>query len=291
MSYATTKELLSLESDEALAIGLRERIEGKRGDPPVHDDWTWTEAVSRAAAMAREEPIRSRFAAAVTRLFDSLLREARPAPGAGEWPAGVLRVAQQVAWTDAEKGVITRYLAGLLVDVRDWPLGEPSAPGLGSPTLELFRALRRVSTRCLQGAEARVATKRLLDGPATEDADMELGAIVGLLASYADADASVFWPLRELRGERRDRVLFAVDREFVAWAGDARRLARPLLDQFDEYNEAGQPTMAEQRWVGQAVGRLGDPDDPSVQKRVRRLCEPAPPPARIKAPDFIARPS
>jgi hypothetical protein len=171
------------------------------------------------------------------------------------------------------------------VEVAAWPIGRPTASALGSAAVELFRALRSVSPTNTQDVSLEAAIQRLRRGDPTEDADMELGALIGLRASYPDARMSALQPLRELRGERRDRVLYAIDREFAAWCGDVRGLARPLLDQFDEFS--GRPSFTDSMWAGTAVKRLGEHDDPAVVLRVRQLCEPAPPGRKIKTPSFV----
>ena len=270
MSYETTRALLEIDTPEALAKALQERIQGRRGTPPVRDDWTWTEAASRAANIAREEPTRKRLAEAVTRLLAEFFQD--PADGrlVKEWPAGLLRLVQQVAWTEAERKTIARYLVGLLLDVDRWPIGKETAPTLSSPAVELHRSVRWfVKQIPFTEHEGKLITsiKRLLDLPGSEDRDGELGALIAIHASYESQRVLAMRPLREIYGDTRDRVLYAIDREYFNWHREVREIGEALFAQFERACDDSVSPGEDLSWAARAALRFGKPT-PEFRERM-----------------------
>lgn len=291
MSYETTQALLEIDTPEALAEALRERIQGRRGTPPVHDDWTWTEATSRAANLSREEPARGRLATAVTHLLAEFFKD--PADGrlVEEWPAGLLRLVPQVAWAEAERKTIARYLVGLLLDVQRWPIGKETAPALSSPAVELHRGVRRFIQQIpfTEHENKLIASiTRLLDLPGSEARDGELGALIAIHASYELQRVLALRPLRVLYGKTRDRVLYAIDREYFTWHREVREIGEALFAQFERArDDAGSP-VADLHWAANAALRFGEPT-PAFRERMRKVVEPQSRDAvkKIALPPFI----
>lgn len=301
MSRTITEKLLTAPDIETLARQIRERIQGG-GTPPLAEDWRFTDAVERAATSSREEPLRARFTGAVVELLDRLARRPDADLGKdgwpGEWPAGLFLVARRTVWvSDDEMESVRRSLVSLLYHVqekRTWPVGRDTAPGLGSPVLELHRTAfwARLDFRHHDNA-LQVSAERLL--ARTEDeADWELGALLGIQAAHGDAEARrAFRLLRRLGSEaRRDRALFTMDREYARWSGSAERLIYPLLATIGGHGstvrEADPPTSEEQRWAAKAAGRLGTPKQ-AEQVIIGQLTKPAVVQVRTARPSFADR--
>ncbi|HLM73413.1 MAG TPA: hypothetical protein VK459_11995 [Polyangiaceae bacterium] len=291
MSRATTDALRQIPSSGDLARAIRERIQGTGGDRPGYDDWTWTDAVFRAAELAVGDEL-VRLKEALKQLLLDLVEQPDKDLEKGEWPSGLFRVLRRAAWTPSEREVLRRHLAGLVIHADAWPLGKEAAAQLGSPVVELLRSARWADVPALTMRPVLDQCMERLLAEQRDDADPELGTVVGIRTSYGAAnDLAVLRRLRELPRDRRDRILFWIDREYSMWAKrPATDLGQPFLQEYDSNQLrilAGSPSIDDQQWAGEAVLRFGDPEDAYVTRTAERFCRPAPTDQYAK----VARPS
>lgn len=296
---AATREVLAAEGPDALARLIRERLTAS--EPSEATDRRRCDALVRAAALSAQSSGRAPFAEAVLSLLGELLLRPDAAPPSTEWPAGLFAIARHVPWTPAELDTLRRLLVSFLHYVRHdraWPLGAAPGSSLGSVVLEVHQTARFAQLNATEHRTALVGSvERLLLLPrARVEVDPELGCLLGLLASYGEAEAvEAAELLRRIDLGARDRVLDAAAREQLRWTGSVGTLVDALLQTIGGLGNIRQlrdpPTAQEQRWAALAARRLAVPTaEREAQINLLLVPEPAAAKRTIKAPAWVRKP-